>query len=277
MTGTLGLFSLVDLFQLLASSSRTGRLGVDHPTGTARVYFDKGKVVHAEFGSLVGEEAVYALFADERGAFEFTIGLPAPEVSIAGGTENLMLEAIRRVDEARRTQADERDAIPPGAVPVFLDDAPNAGSLTLQAQEVLVLRLVDGQRTVQQIGLEAGLTLEEARAVIRRLVEIGALRLRGRRPRTARLVTQLSKRKLAEGSAGIDPNILAAWERILGRKTDRIACRLPDGRVKTFASTAVEGAGPFILFARDTLFRADLAVNEALLVKPLGPPEERSG
>lgn len=273
MTGTLGLFSLVDLFQLLASSSRTGRLGVDHPAGTARVYFDKGRVVHAEFGELVGEEAVYALFADERGSFEFTVGLPAPEVSVQGGTENLLLEAIRRVDEARRTRADERDDIPPGAVPVFVEDAPNAGSLTLQAQEVLVLRLVDGHRTVQQVGIEAGLKADEARAVVKRLVEIGALRLRGRRPRTARLVTQLSRMRLEEGSAGIDPNILASWEKVLGHPTDRVACRMPDGRVQTFSSSPVEGAGPFILFTRDTLFRADLAVNEALLVKPVATSE----
>ena len=49
VTGTLGLFSLVDLFQLLAASGRTGRLAVQHPLGRARVYFEKGQVRHAEF------------------------------------------------------------------------------------------------------------------------------------------------------------------------------------------------------------------------------------
>src|SRR5690606_38944681 len=44
VTGTLGLFSLIDLFQLLASARRSGRLSVDHPKGMARVYFDKGQV-----------------------------------------------------------------------------------------------------------------------------------------------------------------------------------------------------------------------------------------
>src|SRR5690606_26302067 len=42
VTGTLGLFSLVDLFQLLASARRSGRLTIDHPRGRARVYFEKG-------------------------------------------------------------------------------------------------------------------------------------------------------------------------------------------------------------------------------------------
>src|SRR5690606_14912365 len=98
VTGTLGLFSLVDLFQLLSSARRSGRLTIDHPRGRGRVYFEKGVVVHADFAGLVGEEAVYALFADERGTFEFRIGMPAPEQTVTTSTENLVLEAVRRLD-----------------------------------------------------------------------------------------------------------------------------------------------------------------------------------
>src|SRR5690606_23940669 len=81
VTGTLGLFSLVDLFQLLAAARRSGRLSIDHPSGPAKVFFDKGQVVHAEFQGIAGEEAVYAIFADERGTFEFRVAIPAPSVT----------------------------------------------------------------------------------------------------------------------------------------------------------------------------------------------------
>src|SRR5690554_1634844 len=75
---------------------------VEHPVGGARIYFDRGQVIHAEFGELEGEDAVFTLFADERGAFEFRLGLPSPAKTIAVGTENLVLEAMRRLDEVNR-------------------------------------------------------------------------------------------------------------------------------------------------------------------------------
>jgi len=104
VTGTLGLFSLVDLFQLLAGAARTGRLAVQHPDGQARFYFERGRVTHAEFGELEGEAAVYALFEDERGTFAFVVGLPAPRQSVTTATENLVLEALRRLDEQHRDE-----------------------------------------------------------------------------------------------------------------------------------------------------------------------------
>lgn len=103
MTGTLGLFSLVDLFQLLAASARSGRLSIVHPEGNARIFFDKGRVVHAAFGGETGEAAVFALFADERGSFEFQLGSSAPQISVTTSLENLLLEATRRLDETRRS------------------------------------------------------------------------------------------------------------------------------------------------------------------------------
>lgn len=276
MTGTLGLFSLVDLFQLLASSSRTGRLGIDHPEGRARVYFDKGRVVHADFNDLVGEDAVYALFSDERGGFEFQVGLPAPEVTVEVATENLLLEAIRRLDESRRNnpqepQAPEKEDVASDVVPVFAENIPNAGSLTLQADEVMVMRFVDGHRTLEQIAQETKIDLPKVKTVVNRLIHIGALKLRSKRVRTARLVAQLSRQPLNAGVAGIDPSILENWTRVQGSPVVQVACKRPDGKVYVFKAQAVEKAGPYMLFSRDTFLQADLTANLPLLVKPYTP------
>lgn len=272
MTGTLGLFSLVDLFQLLASSSRTGRLLIDHPQGTARVYFDKGRVVHADFEALRGQEAVFALFNDERGSFEFSLGLPAPENTIQLSTENLLLDAIRRVDEARHNepeaQQSKKASIAEDIVPYIADDAPDAGNLTLYAQEVMILRLVDGQRNVSHIAQEAGIALEEVQSVVSRLVKVGALSIRGRKARVARLVAQLAKDNLPNNTVGIDRDILNTWEEALGRMPNRVACRRPNGKVDVFDVQPIDDAGTHLLFSRDTLFAANLAANTALLVKP---------
>lgn len=266
MTGTLGLFSLVDLFQLLASAQRSGRLAIDHPAGVARVYLDKGRVVHAEFGELAGEDAVFALFADERGSFEFRMGIPAPSTSIRSGTENLVLEAIRRLDESRREGG---PTVARDAVPTLDTTYERAADLVLNEDERRVLEHANGQRNVTRIALDAGLDPDDTLAIVERLSRVGVLKMRGRRPRTARLVARLGNSELAAGVAGLDAGILHTWQRATGAWPERVACRREDGKVLVFQASPVDGAGPYILFSRDTLFRSDLAVNEALLVRPV--------
>ena len=267
MTGTLGLFSLVDLFQLLASSSRTGRLAVDHPVATAKVYFDRGQVTHAEFGDLVGEDAVYALFDDEQGSFEFTIGLPAPRQTIELSTENLVLEAIRRYDEARRDGSEERVAR--YAVPTMTDK--DAGKLTLLPNEIDILSRIDGTRNVTQIALDAGIEPEDAMEVVGRLVKVGVLGLKSQPPRVARLVARLASANLPKGRVGVDAGIVAAWQRALGARPHRIACKRKSGEVLTFDAEPVEKAGPYLQVTRDTLFQTGIQADETLLVKPIAP------
>lgn len=269
VTGTLGLFSLVDLFQLLAASSRSGRLTVDHPEGNARVFFEEGRVVHAEFGELTGEPAVFALFADEQGSFEFMLGLPAPRTTIEGGTENLVLEATRRLDEARR---DDEQTVDMEMIPGFSDAADGGGDHSLNQSEVALLRLVDGRRSVAEIAKAAGIEAESARATVQRLLDVGILKLAGRRPRTARLVTQISSQRLPQGTAGVDPSIMNSWQKALGYPVQSVACRRPDGKVCLLAVASVPKAGPFLLITRDTLMQADLVVNQPLLVKPVPRP-----
>lgn len=267
VTGTLGLFSLVDLFQLLSAAKRTGRLAVEHPAGLARIYFDRGQVVHAEFGELHGEEAVYALFRDERGGFEFRIGLPSPTNSIEVNTENLVLEGVRRLDESRRG-ASEEHAVSRDAVPVVPPDG-MARNVTLTPDEQRVLALVDGRRSVTRIALDLGIEPEAALLVCDRLVRTGVLKLQNRRARTARLVTRLSTTRLASGAVGLDPSIISAWEKVLGHTIKQVACRRDDGTVQLFTIHEAQGAGPYLELGRDTLVRADLRVNEALLVRPV--------
>ncbi len=266
MTGTLGLFSLVDLFQLLASAKRSGRLAVEHPTGMARVYFDQGQVVHADFGEIVGEEAVYALFADERGHFEFRIGMTASQTTISRSTENLVLEAMRRLDEGKH-HGDPKLLLSRDAVPAL--SKAGQSDLHLTDEELLLIDKVDGRRSVTTIAKEAGLDTEEALSVTERLLRTGIIRLQNRRARTARLVTRLSQLKLPPGAAGLEEAILLAWEKALGQSVSEVACKRENGDVLVFAALALRGSGPFLELSRDTLFRANLKANETLLVRPV--------
>lgn len=268
VTGTLGLFSLVDLFQLLAASSRTGRLAVQHPTALARVYFERGRVTHAEFGELEGEAAVFALFEDERGTFEFTVGLPAPCRSVASSSENLVLEALRRLDERRKTDVtpERGPEVSREAVPYAVDDAPR--SLPFSAEERRVLASVNGVRSVARLASTLELPLEDVQRVVGRLIDVGALQLRTRRARTAQLVVRLARSGVPGGSMGIDEGIVANWSRVLGDEVVEVAVRRPDGTAFAAPVTVLVGGGPYLLALPDTLLRFDLRVDDSVLVKP---------
>lgn len=270
MTGTLGLFSLVDLFQLIAASARTGRLGVFHPEGNARIYFQEGQVVHAEFNDIEGEAAVYTLFEDERGSFDFQMGIPASKRSVQTSTENLLLEIIRRLDEAKR-DGDTVAEVSAEAIPTFAETAADTTKLTFESYELDVVKLIDGRLEIQEIAARLGLNLSDTKRVVNRLVKLGMVKLRSRRPRTARLVVQLTHEPLPRGTVAVESNIYANWTRNLGFEPEKVACRRANGHVDIFAVKPLEGVGPYLLLSRETLFGSDISVNITLLVKPVIP------
>jgi len=277
VTGTLGLFSLVDLFQLLAAARRTGRLSIEHPVTGARIYFDRGQVMHAEFGELAGEDAIYTLFADERGAFEFRLGLPSPAKTINVGTENLVLEAMRRLDEVNKGLPDRPTTPGAGGIHVSAEAVPAVPEVVggeqrefaLNPEELAVMSQVDGHRTVSRIAENLGLEVSDVRVVCERLVRTGVLRLQNRRARTARLVTRLSRKRLAPLVVGVDASILRSWESVLGSQVEEVACRRENGSVLLFQVVPTEGSGPYLELSRDTLVRSDLRVDQTLLVRPV--------
>ncbi len=269
VTGTLGLFSLVDLFQLLAASSRTGRLAVQHPEGPARVYFGRGRVAHAEFAGVEGEPAVFALFEDERGSFEFTVGLPAPRRTVGTSTENLVLEALRRLDEHRKDEPERATPeVSREAVPYSADDAPR--SLPFSDVERRVLAAVNGVRSVARLASALELPIEHVQRVVGRLIDVGALQLRTRRARTAQLVVRLARSGVAGGSVGVDEGIVNNWSRVLGGAVEEVAVRRPDGTAFAAPVTVLVGGGPYLLALPDTLLRFGLRVDDTVLVKPYG-------
>jgi hypothetical protein len=136
-------------------------------------------------------------------------------------------------------------------------------------EELAVMSQVDGHRTVGRIAANLGLDMDEVRVVCERLVRTGVLKLQNRRARTARLVTRLTRRRLAPLVVGIDASILNAWEKVLGAPVKEVACRRDNGSVLLFEAVRVEGSGPYLELSRDTLVRSNLRVEQTLLVRPV--------
>ena len=109
MSGRLEQLSLVDVVQLLSTGQRSGvvEVSVDGAASSraaapALIGLNRGQVVFARFGNDVGEDALFALLASSRGAFAVRFEKVAPATNIQRSTTFLLLEHLRRLDEAAR-------------------------------------------------------------------------------------------------------------------------------------------------------------------------------
>ena len=117
MRGTLGLFNLLELLQLLNSSGRTGALLVNHPRyGESRLYFVKGRIVHAAQRNVFDEGVIYNLLRDERGDFDFQAGRTAPEESIALGFDALMFAVLKMLPTQAQDHSEGKDTLERGGL-----------------------------------------------------------------------------------------------------------------------------------------------------------------
>lgn len=108
MQGSLKDMSVADIVQHQCQDRKTAMLSVERKGVQARIYFKDGAVVHAESGSLIGEEVIYDTLAWEDGVFTLEIGSPPPEVSIKRNWSSLLLEGAKRMDEF---QVEEVEAV----------------------------------------------------------------------------------------------------------------------------------------------------------------------
>jgi len=101
MSGELAEINSVELFQLINSSGKTGRVDLIFTSGRATILFNEGEIVQASYGELEGKEALFALLAKRKGAFTYTSGLSAAdrELPLLGGFMGLIMEGLRRIDE----------------------------------------------------------------------------------------------------------------------------------------------------------------------------------
>lgn len=99
--GAVSGMSLADIIQVKGGNRYSGCLVVEHRGDTGVIFFRDGDVVHAEQGNMNGEDAFYTVMGWVGGTFR-----SEPKVSTTGRTINqpvgfLVLEALRRLDEAK--------------------------------------------------------------------------------------------------------------------------------------------------------------------------------
>lgn len=92
--------SVADIVQVLHRGQKTGELHLSSDGHEGTILFQQGAIVHAAFRGLRGEEAFYVLVRLASGQFSIDPDVTPSERTITSSAEMLLLEGMRRLDEA---------------------------------------------------------------------------------------------------------------------------------------------------------------------------------
>ncbi|CAG1065498.1 hypothetical protein BAC1_01080 [uncultured bacterium] len=99
--GRLKDMGLVDIIQIFNAERKTVAVHLGSELGYGRVYIKDGAIVHSAYREFTGPDAFFQLLAWHDGEFEVEPDAIAPERTINESPEGLILEGLRRLDEAR--------------------------------------------------------------------------------------------------------------------------------------------------------------------------------
>ena len=157
LQGSLQHIQLHDVIQLVSVSGKSGIFHLKKGTEEGRIYLKNGNIVHAELGSIRGEEAVYTLAVWAEGEFYFEADIEPSEETIKKNNTSLLMEAARRMDEFKVLSK----KIPSfSMIPEFKPQPLSSKAhIHLNTGEWLILSKVNGIKSIEDICSETNLTI----------------------------------------------------------------------------------------------------------------------
>ncbi len=122
-TGDLSELSCVDVIQMLCIARKSTALRLVEGESAGVVHIEAGEPVHAVWDDLSGEEAFFRVLGVKHGLFSTAPLPPDVERSLRGDWQHLMIEGLRRLDEASAGRADPETGdrpslrLVPGTIP----------------------------------------------------------------------------------------------------------------------------------------------------------------
>lgn len=104
ISGRLSEMSIMDLFQALEIGQKTCALIIIGPDDkeTATLYFTDGQITHATMGKMVGDPVINYIVHWNDGAFSLDFSQRSTERTTSTGTQGLLMEALRMLDEENK-------------------------------------------------------------------------------------------------------------------------------------------------------------------------------
>jgi CheY-like chemotaxis protein len=111
LSGNLTHHDITGVMQMLGQARQTGALTINAADADAVLFFDAGEIVHAECGSLFGDEAVIDILKScvrcGSGIYKFVYGVTTAQRTVLRSSTDLMLDAMREYDETARDTHDQ--------------------------------------------------------------------------------------------------------------------------------------------------------------------------
>src|SRR5574337_384817 len=101
LSGTLKDLSLANLVQLQCNEQHPARVRLVRRGREGTLFFANGELIHASVDNLTGEDAVYELLGWDDGEFHVIDDAAALPRNVNMAWNALLLEGLRRLDEAR--------------------------------------------------------------------------------------------------------------------------------------------------------------------------------
>lgn len=105
LRGSLLQMNVIDLVQSLEMGRKSCALTLTRQDDRCELYIVEGQVTHAVYGSLTGDQAVFAVLRWTEGSFEIDFEFKSTRQTTTLNTQGLLMEGLRLLDEARRDEA----------------------------------------------------------------------------------------------------------------------------------------------------------------------------
>ena len=188
LSGSLSHHDLPGVMQMLGHAHQTGALNINSGDTDAVLFFDAGTITHAECGALFGDEAVIHIlkncFQNNSGGYKFLYGSASTQRTVLRSATDLMLDAMREVDESTRAPEETPvSSLAPAEQPVsateqdgFASSLPGADAIsgaaadassnvneepTAEADQQFSYGLLDEQPAAEPVANESAVNAEE--------------------------------------------------------------------------------------------------------------------
>jgi hypothetical protein len=99
---------------MLGQARQTGALHINASDADGIVFFEGGEIVHAECGTLFGDEAVTQIVKTchgaDTGVYKFNYGATASQRTVLRSATDLLLDAMREFDESERDRVEKESS-----------------------------------------------------------------------------------------------------------------------------------------------------------------------
>lgn len=110
LSGSLSHMDLPGIVQMLSHTRQSGSLYVNADVIDGIMFFESGNIMHAECGELIGDDAVVQIVKScngmESGSYKFLPGESAATRTVLRSATELMLNALRELDEAGQGESE---------------------------------------------------------------------------------------------------------------------------------------------------------------------------